>query len=131
MPRIREMRRARANVWQEMRCCWIRPRPGGRCARSTIWRIGTKAQTSADVETPFGHWVLQDLTKEPYAVQKAAGECGVRNLAYGNNTRQNYLVSYSEQAGKINFAVNQKLYTAAEGGTLADLDLLDALDYTT
>ena len=62
-------------------------------------------------EDAYGAYVLQFLERRPYSIQRASGECGSRNLAFGNKTRQNYLVSYDKKAGNINFAVNQKLYT--------------------
>jgi hypothetical protein len=60
---------------------------------------------------PYGVYVLNDLYPEPYTVQRSSGECGVRNLAFGNKTQQNYMVSYDKRGGNVNFAVNQKLYT--------------------
>ncbi len=59
----------------------------------------------------YGPYVLQWLKARPYTVQRSSGVCGTRNLAFGNNTQQNYLVSYDKKAGHVNFAVNQKLYT--------------------
>lgn len=68
----------------------------------------TVNQTKTD---DFGLDILKYLEAKPYSVQKAAGECGVRNLAFGNDTKQNYLVSYENKGGNVNFAINQKLYT--------------------
>ncbi len=66
---------------------------------------------SQDGGGPYGVYVLNDLYPEPYTVQRSSGECGVRNLAFGNKTQQNYMVSYDKRGGNVNFAVNQKLYT--------------------
>jgi len=59
----------------------------------------------------YGVYVLRYLEDRPYTVQQGSGQCGDRNLAFGNQSKQNYIVSYDKNGGSVNFAVNQKLYT--------------------
>ena len=85
--------------------------PSGNGTASGKFSSDLRRNQETGSTTGYGVWVLKDLHKKPYSVQLSSGSCGTRNLGFGNNTKQNYMVSYDNNGGNVNFAINQKLYT--------------------
>ena len=85
--------------------------PSGNDTASGKFSSDLRRNQGTGSTTGYGVWVLKDLYKKPYSVQLSSGSCGTRNLGFGNNTKQNYMVSYDNNGGNVNFAINQKLYT--------------------
>ena len=50
-----------------------------------------------------GLWI-----KQPYLIIEGVGSCG-NNLLFGNNTRQNYMISYDPRAKNVRFNVNNRI----------------------
>ena len=73
------------------------PAPGG----IFPWKLATEA-ANAFVED-VGSWI-----KEPYMIIAGVGSCA-KNLLFGNNTKQNYLVSYDPRSKNVRFNVNDKV----------------------
>ena len=58
-----------------------------------------------------GSQISSGFTKKPLLITEGAGLPCKRNLMFGNNTQQNYLVSYDPANKNVRFNVNPKLYT--------------------
>ncbi len=58
-----------------------------------------------------GSQISNNFTKKPLLITEGAGLPCKRNLMFGNNTQQNYLVSYDPANKNVRFNVNPKLYT--------------------
>ena len=58
-----------------------------------------------------GSQISGKFTKKPLLITEGAGLPCKRNLMFGNNTQQNYLVSYDPANKNVRFNVNPKLYT--------------------
>ena len=58
-----------------------------------------------------GNQISTSFTKKPLLITEGAGLPCKRNLMFGNNTQQNYLVSYDPANKNVRFNVNPKLYT--------------------
>ena len=58
-----------------------------------------------------GNDISTNFTKQPLLITEGAGLPCKRNLMFGNNTQQNYLVSYDPANKNVRFNVNPKLYT--------------------
>ena len=71
-------------------------------ASTTVW-------TSSFPST--GNQISGNFTKKPLLITEGAGLPCKRNLMFGNNTQQNYLVSYDPANKNVRFNVNPKLYT--------------------
>lgn len=58
-----------------------------------------------------GSDISGNFTKKPLLITEGAGLPCKRNLMFGNNTEQNYLVSYDPTNKNVRFNINPKLYT--------------------
>jgi hypothetical protein len=58
-----------------------------------------------------GSAISNNFTKKPLLITEGAGLPCRRNLMFGNNTEQNYLVSYDPANEKVRFNIDPKLYT--------------------
>ena len=58
-----------------------------------------------------GSDISSGFTKKTLLITEGAGLPCKRNLMFGNNTQQNYLVSYDPANKNVRFNVNPKLYT--------------------
>ena len=54
---------------------------------------------------------FKTFKKQPLTIMAGSGLPCKRNLMFGNNTKQNYLVSYDPANKNVRFNVNPKLYT--------------------
>jgi hypothetical protein len=59
----------------------------------------------------FSHVATLGLIPSDYTVIQAGGEPCKKNLMFGNNTEQNYLVSYDPSSKGTRFNIDPKLYT--------------------
>lgn len=67
------------------------------------WKLKYPEVEKAFVEGSEGSWI-----KEPYMIIAGVGSCA-KNLLFGNNTKQNYLVSYDPRSKNVRFNVNDKV----------------------
>lgn len=82
--------------------------------QATMGWKGSLAWTSGGGGGNFpsnGSDISTNFTKQPLLITEGAGLPCKRNLMFGNNTQQNYLVSYDPANKNVRFNVNPKLYT--------------------
>jgi len=77
--------------------------------QATMGWTSTSAWTSSFPSN--GNQISTSFTKKPLLITEGAGLPCKRNLMFGNNTQQNYLVSYDPANKNVRFNVNPKLYT--------------------
>ena len=79
---------------------------------ATMGWASTTAWTTNGTNFPSsGSQISSNFTKKPLLITEGAGLPCKRNLMFGNNTQQNYLVSYDPANKNVRFNVNPKLYT--------------------
>jgi len=84
--------------------------PDSLAGRASLYHLVAYDSTLKE-NSDFGLDLLKYFVKEPYSVQEAAGAPCVKNVAFGNNTKQNYIVSYDPRSKNVKFNINQKLYS--------------------
>ncbi len=65
----------------------------------------------SNVQTTSSSSAINIFKKQPLTIMEGSGLPCKRNLMFGNNTEQNYLVSYDPANKNVRFNVNPKLYT--------------------
>ena len=78
--------------------------PSGISVKSMMGYCGTWNNTPTQTQ-------IQSFIKKPLLITEGAGLPCKRNLMFGNNTQQNYLVSYDPANEKVRFNIDPKLYT--------------------
>ena len=81
--------------------------------KDTITPKATMGWNVSGVSTasPADRTTLSSMKKEPYTVILASGRACTKNLLFGNNTEQNYMVSYNPKRNNVRFNIDEKLYT--------------------
>jgi len=82
-------------------------KPGG---IDIIAMMGWSGEWST-VQATSSSSAINRFKKQPLTIMEGSGLPCKRNLMFGNNTEQNYLVSYDPANKNVRFNVNPKLYT--------------------
>ena len=67
--------------------------------------------TWTTVQATLSPSAFKTFKKQPLTIMEGSGLPCKRNLMFGNNTEQNYLVSYDPANKNVRFNINPKLYT--------------------